>query len=185
MPAAGFEPTVAAIERPQTHALDRAVTGIRRQLYVGFWIISAIFFSVAIHPNTDLRRRIGEVSHTNTHSEDKRTSMPWACFELAISSDLRLRPHGCWKSCESLVLVELQSETRLLLIILRLKASLSAFWYQTLFLVFSSLTVRLCQHMLLLMCRTAVAAVKSTWISVFVGKQRIEEKYNTKFSLTR
>ena len=28
MPAAGFEPTIPAGERPQTHALDRAVTGM-------------------------------------------------------------------------------------------------------------------------------------------------------------
>ena len=28
MPPAGFEPAVAAGERPQTHALDRAVPGI-------------------------------------------------------------------------------------------------------------------------------------------------------------
>ena len=28
MPPAGFEPAVPASERPQTHALDRAATGI-------------------------------------------------------------------------------------------------------------------------------------------------------------
>ena len=28
MPPVGFEPTVSAGERPQTHALDRAATGI-------------------------------------------------------------------------------------------------------------------------------------------------------------
>jgi hypothetical protein len=28
MPLAGFEPAIPASERPQTHALDRAVTGI-------------------------------------------------------------------------------------------------------------------------------------------------------------
>jgi hypothetical protein len=28
MPAVGFEPTVPASERPQTHALERAATGI-------------------------------------------------------------------------------------------------------------------------------------------------------------
>ena len=27
MPPAGFEPTISAGERPQTHALDRAATG--------------------------------------------------------------------------------------------------------------------------------------------------------------
>ena len=27
MPPAGFEPTISADERPQTHALDRAATG--------------------------------------------------------------------------------------------------------------------------------------------------------------
>ena len=28
MPPAGFEPTIPASERPQTHALDRKITGI-------------------------------------------------------------------------------------------------------------------------------------------------------------
>jgi len=28
MPAAGYEPTIPANKRPQTHALDRAATGI-------------------------------------------------------------------------------------------------------------------------------------------------------------
>ena len=28
MPPAGFEPTIPASERPQTHALDRATTGV-------------------------------------------------------------------------------------------------------------------------------------------------------------
>jgi hypothetical protein len=31
MPPEGFEPTIPASERPQTHALDRAATGIGRQ----------------------------------------------------------------------------------------------------------------------------------------------------------
>jgi hypothetical protein len=30
MPPEGFEPAIPASERPQTHALDRAVTGIGR-----------------------------------------------------------------------------------------------------------------------------------------------------------
>jgi len=31
MPLAGFEPTIPASERPQTHALGRAATGIGRK----------------------------------------------------------------------------------------------------------------------------------------------------------
>jgi hypothetical protein len=34
MPAAGFEPTIPASERPQTHALDRTATGIGKQSYI-------------------------------------------------------------------------------------------------------------------------------------------------------
>ena len=34
MPSAGFEPVIPASERPQTHALDRAATGIVRLQYV-------------------------------------------------------------------------------------------------------------------------------------------------------
>jgi hypothetical protein len=33
MPPAGFEPTIPVSERPQTHALDRAVTGIGERKY--------------------------------------------------------------------------------------------------------------------------------------------------------
>jgi hypothetical protein len=33
MPPAGFEPAIPASERPQTHALDRAVTGISKRKY--------------------------------------------------------------------------------------------------------------------------------------------------------
>jgi hypothetical protein len=32
MPPAGFEPTIPASERPQTHSLDRAATGTSRRL---------------------------------------------------------------------------------------------------------------------------------------------------------
>jgi hypothetical protein len=48
MPPAGFEPTIPASERPQTHALDGAATGIditNKQLrtlctgYVGLWVL--------------------------------------------------------------------------------------------------------------------------------------------------
>ena len=34
MPLAGFEPTTPSSERPQTHALDRAATGIGNLLMV-------------------------------------------------------------------------------------------------------------------------------------------------------
>ena len=33
MPPVGFEPTVSAGERPQTHALDRAATGAVAQIF--------------------------------------------------------------------------------------------------------------------------------------------------------
>jgi hypothetical protein len=33
MPAAGFETTIPTLERPQTHALDRAATGIGKRLF--------------------------------------------------------------------------------------------------------------------------------------------------------
>jgi hypothetical protein len=33
MPPAGFEPTIPVSERPQTHALDRAATGIGVNLH--------------------------------------------------------------------------------------------------------------------------------------------------------
>jgi len=36
MPPVGFEPTISAGERPQTYALDRAVTGTGRMRYFSF-----------------------------------------------------------------------------------------------------------------------------------------------------
>jgi hypothetical protein len=39
MPPAGFKPAIPANQEPQTHALDRAVTGI------GHLYLSIIFFS--------------------------------------------------------------------------------------------------------------------------------------------
>ena len=33
MPPVGFEPTITAVERPQTYTLDRAATGTGYQLY--------------------------------------------------------------------------------------------------------------------------------------------------------
>ena len=35
MPSAGFEPAISAIKRPQTYALDRAVTGIGASTFFG------------------------------------------------------------------------------------------------------------------------------------------------------
>jgi hypothetical protein len=37
MSLAGFEPTVPASERPQTHALDHVATGIGEQSELGEW----------------------------------------------------------------------------------------------------------------------------------------------------
>jgi len=38
MPPVGFEPTIPAIERPQTHALDRAACGIGFRRHSGYEI---------------------------------------------------------------------------------------------------------------------------------------------------
>ena len=38
MPPAGFEPTIPASVRPQTHALDRAATGIALGTYIHTYI---------------------------------------------------------------------------------------------------------------------------------------------------
>jgi hypothetical protein len=40
MPLVGFEPTISATERPKTHALDRAATGIGAVLNDGFQVIN-------------------------------------------------------------------------------------------------------------------------------------------------
>jgi hypothetical protein len=40
MPPAGFEPTIPASKRPQTHALDRAATGIGTDITYSITILS-------------------------------------------------------------------------------------------------------------------------------------------------
>ena len=40
MPPVGFEPTISAHEQPQTHALDRVVTGTGKQHY--YWHICVL-----------------------------------------------------------------------------------------------------------------------------------------------
>ena len=54
MPPAGFEPTIPASERPQTHSLDRAATGIGRlqhSLYKQANIdnIQALLHQISLH----------------------------------------------------------------------------------------------------------------------------------------
>ena len=51
MPPVGFEPTISAVERPQTYALDRAATGtdfsiIYFILYIIIIIIVTIVMSI-------------------------------------------------------------------------------------------------------------------------------------------
>jgi hypothetical protein len=40
MPTVGFEPTISAGDRPQTDALDRAATGIGKQVFYQIQIIN-------------------------------------------------------------------------------------------------------------------------------------------------
>ena len=44
MPPAGFEPAIPASERPQTHALDRAATGIGRGVLVFIIIMYNVYY---------------------------------------------------------------------------------------------------------------------------------------------
>jgi len=140
MPAAGFEPTVATSERPQTHALDRAATGIRRQTIYRFLNYKCYPFFCGDSPKHGLVTPYWwgfPLQQTQRRQENNHALSGFRARDLIsrTASDLRLRRHGCWKPlCESLVLLGLQSETRLLLISLSLKASLTAFWYQTLIL---------------------------------------------------
>ena len=60
MPTAGFEPTIPGSERPQTHALDRAATGIG-----GF------------EPRT--------VQFVASHYTDYALPAPAACYDTEIS----------------------------------------------------------------------------------------------------
>jgi len=46
VPAVGFEPTISVGERPQTHALDRAATGI------GDMVLSSTKYKRALTPFT-------------------------------------------------------------------------------------------------------------------------------------
>ena len=42
MPPVGFEPTIAAGERPKTYALERTATGIGIRLNIYFFILTCI-----------------------------------------------------------------------------------------------------------------------------------------------
>ena len=46
MPPAGFEPTIPASERPQTHALDRAATGIGQLELFPVFLFSAQYVTI-------------------------------------------------------------------------------------------------------------------------------------------
>ena len=177
MPPAGFEPTLTTSERSENHALDRTAIGIRMLLYVGFWIISAIHFSLALHRNSDLWRRVGEASRSMTHNNDRdEHPCPQRVSKSRSRQSSRFRPTpSTTRLLETLVLFGLQSETDLL-ISLRHKASLTAFWCQTLFFVFSYLSVPLCQLALLRICGAVVVAVKNTWMAVIKGKQIMKYK---------
>ena len=48
MPPVGFEPTISAGERPQTHALDRAATGIGTA-YISSALISKAYLDTEWH----------------------------------------------------------------------------------------------------------------------------------------
>jgi hypothetical protein len=52
MPPAGFKPTIPASARPQTHALDRAATGI------GSLYITVPDYSAVVRIYTAIRRRV-------------------------------------------------------------------------------------------------------------------------------
>jgi hypothetical protein len=39
MPLAGFEPTIPTSERPQTHAIDRAATGLGYELSIEIYVM--------------------------------------------------------------------------------------------------------------------------------------------------
>jgi hypothetical protein len=45
MPPAGFKPTIPASERPQTHALDRATTGIGYYYYY-YYVFTTVIFTL-------------------------------------------------------------------------------------------------------------------------------------------
>jgi len=42
MPVAGFEPTTASSERPQTYTLDRAATWIGKTVFQAFMLLGAV-----------------------------------------------------------------------------------------------------------------------------------------------
>ena len=57
MPPVGFEPTISAGERPQTYALDRAVTGTGNERVGSVEVMRFFMHEVFIHLIQDDRRR--------------------------------------------------------------------------------------------------------------------------------
>jgi hypothetical protein len=56
MPTAGFELAMPASERPQTFTLDRAATGIGREIN-----ITIKFYVSTVHPDSSIQKQDGEL----------------------------------------------------------------------------------------------------------------------------
>ena len=82
MPPAGFEPTIPVSERPQTHALDRAVTGIGRELLEGESIVGPLY------ADSEARR-----TDANSHETDVE-GKEFSDEKLEISKEVHDAPVG-------------------------------------------------------------------------------------------
>ena len=95
MPPPGFEPTIPASERPQTHALDRAAAGIGN-LTIGFFSppgatqpIVGVYFTALFRASTSSRTRL--LDHTQRRATVGRTPLN----ELSVRRrDLYLTTHN-------------------------------------------------------------------------------------------
>jgi len=70
MPPVGFEPTISAGERPQTHALDRAATGTGNQLLEYYINWNASYMCIYIYMNASFASSLITLQRTRVIKEE-------------------------------------------------------------------------------------------------------------------
>jgi hypothetical protein len=120
---AGFEPTILASERPETHALNRAVTGMgKRQLYylrqttktAPCLHFSAASVSLCVRQRESVSTRVCKHTHytglssTRTSVGRRLCSPWWPLWRFTLSAlVLKKRAYILYNSCEILAFTQL------------------------------------------------------------------------------
>jgi hypothetical protein len=90
MTSAGFEPTITANERPQTHASDRAATGIC--YHPNCFCIIHSWFSHVVSPNNGISQ-LQDIHEQNKAPREMHTVMLFGLSSNVVAEGTK-RPHG-------------------------------------------------------------------------------------------